>query len=533
MKNIKKSKKPLINSAIFRIFTALIFIFTGLLYVIILGLLYLQYSGEISLIYTEEATHFLISVVIGVFVLGWFFAYTLYIGIIKPVYETFNIIVESVDTLVNQENIDRDQVIYLSEFVKNSLSQLNKSSLTQKMNISPNTESYIQKLGDLIKQNEYLANSKKELSKLVDQLEKQQKMLELERAKTAAIIDSIPNGLLVTSRDGNIFLVNKALENILGIEDDNLLGKFVYNILPEMQLIDYKNLDDYQLAKKVNKNDRSVNIFNYQSLDKKKNMTIENTANPILLNKDVFGSVYILRDTTQEQATERAQKEFVSVASHQLRTPITSIKWNAEIILANQAIDKEVSIAANDIYKESNRMEKLINSLLNLSRIDLGKIKFTTQDIDLNTSINSLINTLQPEMEIKNLKLEKSISIKDIIKNDPVYVDIILGNILYNAIRYTNKNGIIKMNVSKNSDKLLIVISDNGIGIPKSQQSQIFSRLFRADNAKSCQPDGNGLGLYVVKKLVELMRGSIWFESEESKGTTFFVELPIVIESEV
>ena len=93
MKNIKKSKKPLINSAIFRIFTALIFIFTGLLYVIILGLLYLQYSGEISLIYTEEATHFLISVVIGVFVLGWFFAYTLYIGIIKPVYETFNIIV--------------------------------------------------------------------------------------------------------------------------------------------------------------------------------------------------------------------------------------------------------------------------------------------------------------------------------------------------------------------------------------------------------------------------------------------------------
>ena len=108
-------------------------------------------------------------------------------------------------------------------------------------------------------------------------------------------------------------------------------------------------------------------------------------------------------------------------------------------------------------------------------------------------------------------------------------------NILHNAIKYSNQNGKIRLTVDKAVDKnrLMITISDTGIGIPESQQSQIFGRLFRADNAKNCQPDGNGLGLYIVKKLIELMNGSVWFESKENQGTTFFLELPIVIKSQL
>lgn len=528
---MKNNKKTLIKSIIFRSFTVLTLIFTGLLYLIITSLLYLQYSGNIDIIYTTEATHILIGVIILVFILGWFFSYTIYRGIIKPVYETFNIVLESVDTLIKQDTINKDQVIYLKDFIERSLIQLNKSSLTNKINVSLNTESYIKQLSELVKQNEDLVNSKKELSTLVYQLEKQKKLLQLEKAKTSAIIDSIPNGLLVTSRDGNIFLVNQELERILGIASDNLLGKFVYNILPDMHTLSDDNLASYNIDNNIAKNNRSITIFNYMSKDKRKNITIENTSSPIILNESIFGSVYVLRDTTQEKATERAQKEFVSLASHQLRTPITSIKWNSEIILANTNIDKEVVIAASDIYKESNRMEKLINSLLNLSRIDLGKIKFNTQDINLEEYINLLINTLQAEIELKNLKLEKNIVFKDYIVNDPAYIDIIIGNIIHNAVKYTGKNGSINISINRNSDNILIAISDTGIGIPKSQQSQIFSRLFRADNAKSLQPDGNGLGLYVVKKLIELMKGNIWFESEENKGTTFFLELPIVIKN--
>ncbi len=532
---MNKKSTPLINAVMFRVFTALVLLFTTILYIIILGLAYLQYTGGIDIIYTDAATHLLIVVVIVLFVIGWFFSYTLYIGIIKPVYETLNIISESISKLIIKDSIDKEQIIYLNEFVNNSLSQLNKSSLTNKINLSLSTESYLKKLSELIRQNEELTNSQQELAELVEKLEDQQKLLELEKAKTNAIIDSIPNGLLVTSKDGNIFLVNKELENLLGLELDDVLGKFIYNILPDIHLNKELVKRDNEEAFNINANYRYASFFNYKSKDQKKNMILENTSNPIILNDDILGSVFILRDTTQERATERAQKEFVSLASHQLRTPITSIKWNSEIILSNSEIAEEVKLAASDIYKEGTRMEKLVNSLLNLSRIDLGKIKFNTQEIYLDKYIKDLSRTLQSEMNLKNLSFETDILFKNSINNDPVYLDIIITNILYNAIKYTNPNGVIKLkaDIIPDTEKILITISDTGIGIPQSQQSQIFSRLFRADNAKNCQPDGNGLGLYVVKKLIELMKGNVWFESRENQGTTFFIELPIAINAEV
>jgi PAS domain S-box-containing protein len=530
-----KKPNPLIKAVMFRVFTALVLLFTTILYIIILGLAYLQYTGGIDIIYTDAVTHLLISVVIVLFVIGWFFSYTLYIGVIKPVYETLNIISESISKLSIKDSIDKEQIIYLNEFVNNSLSQLNKSSLTNKINLSLSTESYLKKLSELMRQNAELTNSRQELAELVEQLEEQQKLLELEKAKTNAIIDSIPNGLLVTSKDGNIFLVNKELENLLSLKLDDVLGKFIYNILPEIHLNQEKVKRDNEDSFNINSTHRYTSFFNYQSSDRKKNLILENTSNPIILNNDILGSVFILRDTTQERATERAQKEFVSLASHQLRTPITSIKWNSEIILSNDDIAEEVKLAASDIYKEGTRMEKLVNSLLNLSRIDLGKIKFNTQEIYLDKYIQDLTKTLSSEINSKNLVLETDILFKSSINNDPIYLDIIITNILYNAIKYSNSNGIItfKADRIKDTEKILITISDTGIGIPKSQQSQIFSRLFRADNAKNCQPDGNGLGLYIVKKLIELMKGSVWFESQENQGTTFFIELPIVINSEV
>ena len=156
-------------------------------------------------------------------------------------------------------------------------------------------------------------------------------------------------------------------------------------------------------------------------------------------------------------------------------------------------MDKEVKLAANDIYKEGIRMEKLVNSLLNLSRIDLGTIKFNIQELYLDKYTEEISQTLKPEINEKNLSFETDIKFKNPIKNDPVYLDIILTNILYNAIKYTNTNGIIRLkaDIIPDKEKVLITISDTGIGIPQSQQSQIFSRLFRADNAKNSHTDGN------------------------------------------
>ena len=529
---IKTSQKPLIKSAMFRIFTALIFLFTAMIYVLVAGLWYLQYSGSIDIIYTTQVTNVLIGVILALFVVGWFFSYGIYVGIIRPSYETFNIIAQIVDGIAKGGDIDRDQVAYLQEFMQSSLSQLKKSSITRKIDMSKDIEEYIKKLEVLTKQNTELAKSKEELSQLVVELEKQQKLLQLEQAKTTAIINAIPNGLLASSRDGNIFLVNEETEKLLGLNSDRLLGRFINQVLP-LSENNTTNSDSNISLSKVIQGGRITRVFTYESPIDNQKITIENTTNPIKVDNDIVGIVDIIRDKTQEQETERAQKEFVAIASHQFRTPITSIKWNAELLLSAENLDKDLKDAADDIYKENNRMEKLVNALLNLSRIDLGAIKFVTKEINIIEYIDTLLKTLNSEIIKKNLTIQKEISINTPIINDPIYIDIIIGNIVSNAVKYTPSNGniSIKAYVITQNNIIHIEISDNGLGIPTSQQSQIFGRLFRADNAKNSQPDGNGLGLYVVKKMVEAMSGNVWFQSEENKGTTFFIDLPLVVDN--
>jgi two-component system sensor histidine kinase VicK len=530
---ISTQSKSLIKSRMFTLFTGLIFSFTIIIYVLVVVAWYLQYSGNIDIIYTTQITNVLIGLILMLFILGWFFSYCIYTRIIKPSYEAFNIISEIVNGIAKGGDIDHDQVEYLQEFMANSLSQLRKGSITRKIDVSKGTEVYIKKLEDLTKQNTELAKSEKELSQLVAQLEKQQKLLQLERAKTTAIINAIPNGLLASSRDGNIFLVNEETEKLLGLDSDRLLGKFINQVLPLSEK-STTNSDSNISLSKVIQGERITRVFTYESPIDNQKITIENTTNPIKLDNDIVGIVDIIRDKTQEQETARAQKEFVSIASHQLRTPITSIKWNAELLLSAENLDPNLKDAVDDIYKENNRIEKLVNALLNLSRIDLGTIKFVTKKINIVEHIDILLKTLNSEIIKKNLIIQKDISIKTSIINDPIYIDIIIGNILSNAVKYTPLNGniFIKVYTITENNSIHIEISDNGLGIPASQQSQIFGRLFRADNAKNSQPDGNGLGLYVVKKLVEAMSGNVWFQSEDNKGTTFFIELPFVVDNQ-
>jgi two-component system sensor histidine kinase VicK len=526
-------QKPLIKSKMFRIFTILISLFTAMIYILVVGVWYLQYSDNVDIIYTSQVTNALIGVILALFMVGWFFSYCIYTVIIKPSYETFHIIAQIVDGIAKGEDIDHDQIVYLQEFMESSLSQFKTSSMTHKIDMSKSTEEYIEKLAALTKQNTELSKSKEELSQLVAKLKKQQKLLQLEQAKTTAIINAIPNGLLASSRDGNIFLVNEETEKLLGLDADKLLGRFISQVLPFSENNSTNSNSDISLSKAI-QGERITRVFTYESPIDKQKITIENTANPIKVDKDIVGIVDIIRDKTQEQETERAQKEFVSIASHQLRTPITSIKWNTELLLSIENLDQDVKDAADTIYKENNRMEKLVNALLNLSRIDLGVIKFVTKEINIIEYIDILLKTLNAEIVKKSLIIQKDININTPIINDPVYTDIIIGNILSNAIKYTSSNGTVSIKIYTIAENNImhIEIADNGLGIPTSQQTQIFGRLFRANNAKNSQTDGNGLGLYVVKKLVEAMGGNVWFQSEENKGTTFFIELPLVVDNQ-
>jgi len=242
----------------------------------------------------------------------------------------------------------------------------------------------------------------------------------------------------------------------------------------------------------------------------------------------------VAHDITKEMEIDRAKSEFVSLASHQLKTPITSIKWLSEVLLrkGSEPISPTQEKYINNIHDSSQSMINMINDLLNVSRIELGTLSMNITALD----VKELVENVREEQ--KHSADEKHITLKMIYEEGlpPLSADrnlfrMVIQNLLSNAIRYTPENGSVECEVSRAStDKefLFVRVSDTGIGIPKEERKNIFQKMYRAQNAQTSVPDGTGLGLYVVKTVVERAQGGITFESTEGTGTTFYVSVPFV-----
>jgi signal transduction histidine kinase len=227
---------------------------------------------------------------------------------------------------------------------------------------------------------------------------------------------------------------------------------------------------------------------------------------------------------------DKAKTEFVSLASHQLRTPLTSIGWYAEMLLAEDAgsINDEQKNYLNEIYKGNQRMVELVNSLLNVSRIDLGTFAIDPEAVNLEMLAQSVAQEQRPQTVAKKITLTLELAQSLPTMNaDPKLLRIILQNLLSNAIKYTPDEGNVTLRINSKDKKVFIEVADTGYGVPDDQKDKIFTKLFRADNVREKDTEGTGLGLYLVKAIVEETGGSVWFESEQNKGTTFFVTLPI------
>ncbi|MBP7859875.1 HAMP domain-containing histidine kinase, partial [Patescibacteria group bacterium] len=227
---------------------------------------------------------------------------------------------------------------------------------------------------------------------------------------------------------------------------------------------------------------------------------------------------------------DRAKTEFVSLASHQLRTPLASINWTAEMLLSNDfgKVTKEQKNGIDTIRKSGKRMASLISALLNVSRIEMGSFEVNTLPVIIPDLIDESLKELETELNLKKAKFIKKYK-KEVnsINADPVLLKIVVLNLLSNALRYCEKGSKITITLDKNTTDILFSVENKGIGIPTTDHTKIFTKLFRASNAQLMEPDGNGLGLYIVKSILDETGGKIWFESTENKNTKFFVTLPI------
>lgn len=232
---------------------------------------------------------------------------------------------------------------------------------------------------------------------------------------------------------------------------------------------------------------------------------------------------------TRLQELDEAKSEFVSVAAHQLRTPLTGIRWSYQVLLEDGKLNKEQRKTVEDALQAAIRMTNLINDLLNVARIEEGRFGFMPRPSSLESFFSLAIPRFSKQAEEKGVKFIFDTSKEQLVANfDPEKTSVVLEDLLDNAIKYTPSGGKVSVRILPLGKFVRIEIEDTGIGIPKDQQRLVFSKFFRADNALLFQTAGTGLGLYLVKNIIEKQGGDIGFKSEEGKGSTFWFTLPMV-----
>lgn len=355
--------------------------------------------------------------------------------------------------------------------------------------------------------------------------------IEKEKVEDEALLKSIGEGMIATDDTGKITLVNDAACEMLHMKKSDLIGKNIAETVP-MQDGEGRTLppEERPMAKVLEVGKTIVTSpHNYYMRPDKSKFPVRFTLTPIKLNNKIVGTIEIFRDITKEIEVDKAKSEFVSLASHQLRTPLTTINWHIERLMANElgkmpAKQKEY---VQVIYHASLRMVALINALLNASRLELGTFIAEPTAVSYESVIDAVVADFKSDVQRRKIKLVKKIPAHLAkFSADPRLLTIIVQNLLSNAIKYSKDNTEIVIHVSSDEKGFVLEIMDHGVGIPKDAQKHIFSKMFRADNAKEIDRDGTGLGLYIVKSIADATGGSISFASVEKKGTTFTLRYP-------
>jgi len=349
-----------------------------------------------------------------------------------------------------------------------------------------------------------------------------------------AILSSMAEGLIAINNERRVILMNQAAGILLRTAPQEASGQDIRQILRSYREGEELTYKDLPIEKAMTeRNIISIGLLDNLSI-KVKNGRLFPVAMMIapLLNKgEVSGAIVLFRDITKDKEIDRAKTEFVSLASHQLKTPLSAINWYSEMMLEEEVgplNDKQKEYLKN-LYDANRRMVELVNSLLNVSRIDLGTFAVEPSPTDFVAVADGVLAELAPQLVLKKLNLNKEYDPKvPLINADAKLVRIIFQNLLSNAVKYTAPGGSVGLAIKKEGENVLIRVTDTGYGIPAADQGKIFTKLFRGDNIRDKEAEGTGLGLYIVKAVAEEAGGRIWFDSLEGRGTTFFITMPLI-----
>lgn len=370
--------------------------------------------------------------------------------------------------------------------------------------------------------NDELGQLASAVNNLSVRVEESHESTESERRRLDSVLANMTDGVLATDRRGNVIIINETAASFLDLDENQAMGKSILDVLDIRK--------DYSLRDLLEKPDEL--ILDFSSEDH----SLVLHAHFSLIQREsgfISGLVCVLRDITEQQRIDQDRKQFVSNVSHELRTPLTSVRSYIEALSDGAWKDPKLAPKFLKVTQdETDRMIRMINDLLTLSRMDSGTQKMEVELVNINELFNYVLNRFDMILK-KEDHPEKTYTIKRYFTKRDLWVELdtdrftqVLDNLMNNAIKYSPDGGVITCRLYETRNKVILSVSDQGLGIPRKDIPHIFDRFYRVDKARSRQQGGSGLGLAISKETVEALHGQIWAESVEGKGSTFYIALP-------
>ncbi|MBZ1356398.1 MAG: PAS domain S-box protein [Candidatus Nealsonbacteria bacterium] len=387
-----------------------------------------------------------------------------------------------------------------------------------------------EKTKELEIKNVEVTESRLALLNILEDVEDAWKKAEEEKNKTMAIITNFTDGLMVFDRDNVVRLINPKIEKFFYISSEEVINKSLNELKDSKNMLPLiESLSESSLFQNGN---GSTDQFRAELVNKD-NLTLDISEVSIINEDEKIGSLVVVHDITREKMIEAMKSEFVSIAAHQLRTPLSAIKWTMRILLDGDLgeLNEDQKGLVEKTYSSNERMISLINDLLNVTRIEEGRYLYQLELSHIEDIAVPLIESYKTEIKRRGIKFNINIPKKKTpkIATDVGKITLVIQNFIENAMKYTNQGGVMELNISynKEKDEIEVSVKDSGVGIPKDQHGRVFTKFFRAKNIIKMETEGSGLGLFICKNIVEAHKGRVWFESEEGVGSTFYFSLPV------
>ena len=371
---------------------------------------------------------------------------------------------------------------------------------------------------------------------IANQLEKSKRALQRalqaereSRARIRAVTDGVNEALVLVSSEQRVLDINRRFVELFGVPAERLAGQHLEDTrtLFDQVFAGADELYELTLASSAD-TERDYTRLVTQNWPQVRELQLYTT--PIRDDKGYLGRLFVFRDVTHEREVDRMKTEFVSLVSHELRTPLTSIKGFTEMVLDGDAgeINEEVEEFLGIVYNNAERLVALVNDLLDISRIESGRIQLKLEPVDLNEIVQAVSATMQQKITEKEQTLSVDIApgAAQVLGDKDKLVQV-LTNYVSNAYKYTQAGGDIRIDISKQDDFAHIAVIDNGFGISPEDQKQLFTRFYRVDNSMTREVGGTGLGLSIVKQIIELQGGEVGVESAPGEGSTFSFTVPL------